>query len=109
MILVWICLVLALIGMLCIFAVVLFRKVIAVLQEFSDLVGRTAILDGVHRAEPGQRPTPAVLQSAAVAGSRWRSLRHDARERRSQRRSERLARGRELVRADAASIEWFQR
>ena len=109
MIIVWIGLVLALVVMLGIFAVVLFRKVIAVLQEFSDLVGRTAILDGVHRADPEERPAPAVLGSASAASARWRSRRHDSRQRRAHRRSARIARGHALVRADAASIEWFQR
>lgn len=106
---VWIGLVLALLAMLAVFAVVLFRKAFGVLQEFSDLVGRTAILDGVHRADPEPRPTPAVLGGAAVASARWREVRHRGRELRAARRDRRIARGRELVRADAASIQWFRR
>lgn len=109
MIVVWIVLVAALLAMLAAFAVVLFRKLIAVLQEFSDLVGRTAILDGVHRADAEIRPLPAVLDPRETHAARWRALRHEARQRREHRRRARVARGRRLVQADAASIEWFQR
>lgn len=108
MIALWIVLVLALLVMLAVFTVVLFRKVIGVLQEFSDLVGRTAILDGVHRSEPEQREL-AVLAGTAAATARWRAIRHDGRTRKGERRAARLERARRLVRADAASIEWFQR
>lgn len=109
MILVWIGLVVALLVMLGVFAVVLFRKAFGVLQAFSDLVARTAILDGVHRADAEERPLPAVLGRTGEATARWRSLRHEARQRKAQRRSARVTRGRELLRVDAASIEWFQR
>ena len=108
MIIVWIVLVVALLAMLAIFAVVLVRKVIAVLQEFSDLVARTAILDGVHRAEAEPR-TLAVLEGAGPSAARWRERRHAGRMRRDDRRTARLARARLLVGADAAAIEWFRR
>lgn len=109
MIIVWGLLVGALIAMLAVFAVVLFRKLVAVLQAFSDLVGRTAILDGVHRADPEPRATPAVLGGVSEARTAWRELRHRGRQRRDARRTARLARARELISADATSIEWFQR
>lgn len=108
MTLVWVGLVLALIVMLAVFAVVLARKAFGVLQAFSDLVGRTAILDGVHRAEAEPR-TIAALGGAAVASSRWRAARHRAREARAQRRRGRVARGTALVTADASLIRRFQR
>jgi hypothetical protein len=107
-IIVWIVLAAAMLLMLAIFAVILFRKVIAVLQEFSDLVARTAILDGVHRAETEPRQL-AVLDGAGSSAARWRELRHDGRLRRDDRRAARLARARRLVDADAAAIEWFRR
>ena len=109
MIAVWVVVVLAMFAMLAIFALVLFRKLIGVLQEFSDLVGRTAILDGVHRADAESRPLPAVLRRAGAASSQWRAARHRSRERRAARRATRIARARALVNADATSIEWFQR
>jgi hypothetical protein len=105
---VWIVLVIALLLMLAAFAVWLFRKLIAVLQEFSDLVGRTAILDGVHRSEPEPREF-AVLGGTAAATARWRSLRHDGRRRKGERRSARLKRARGLLEVDATSIKWFRR
>ena len=109
MTLVWIALVVALLAMFAIFAIVLFRKVIAVLQEFSDLVGRTAILDGVHRAEPEERPLPAAIGGVDAAASRWRHRRHRSRERAAERRRLRIARAHRLIDANADSIEWFRR
>ena len=106
MIALWIALVIALLAMLAVFAVVLFRKVIGVLQEFSDLVGRTAILDGVHRADAEERPLPAVLGGVDAARATWRELRHRGRERAAARRVVRVERGRALVRADAGTIDW---
>jgi hypothetical protein len=106
--LVWIGLVVALLVMLAVFAVVLARKAFGVLQAFSDLVGRTAILDGVHRADAEPREL-AALGGVAVASSRWRAARHRSREARAERRRRRIARGTELVTADASLIHRFQR
>ena len=103
MTLVWIALVVALVVMLGTFAVVLFRKFIRVLGAFSDLVGRTAVLDGVHRAEPEVRQAPAVLGGLAAASGHWRDVGHRRRERRATRRAARLSRARLLVGADAIS------
>lgn len=104
MTLVWVLLVIALVVMLAAFAVVLFRKFFGVLAAFSDLVGQTAVLDGVHRAEPEQRALPAVLGGTAAAGRTWSAVGHRRRERRAIRRSARLARGRRLVNADAVRV-----
>lgn len=109
MTLVWILLVVALVVMLAVFAAVLFRKFIAVLGAFSDLVGQTAVLDGVHRSEPEERPLPAVLTGAAAGNQRWRAVSQRRRERRSARRAQRLERGKLLVRSDATGIERFRR
>ena len=109
MIAVWGILVLAMLAMLAIFAVVLFRKLIGLLHELSELVARTAILDGVHRAEPEPRPLPAVLAGPASASPRWHARRYRSRERRSARRTARIARGTALVNAEATAIHWFQR
>ena len=100
---VWVGLVLALVVMLVLFAIALFRKLLAVVQAFSDLVGTTARLDGVHRAEPEARPEPAVLAGRAAASSRWSVVSQRRRDRRDQRHEARLARGRALVRADVAA------
>ena len=106
---VWIALVVALVVMLGIFAVVLFRKFVGVLGAFSDLVGQTAVLDGVHRADPEDRQLPAVLGGVAAASSQWRTVGHRRRERRVARRTARLSRARRLVSADATSITRFSR
>ena len=105
----WILLVVALVAMLAIFAVVLFRKFLRVLGAFSDLVGQTAVLDGVHRAEEEQRPMPAVLAGGAAASTGWRAATRRRSQRRSVRRGARLARAKLLVRTDAASIQRFSR
>ena len=100
---VWIALVVALVVMLGIFAVVLFRKFIRLLGAFSDLVGQTAVLDGVHRAEPEERAVPAVLGGLAAASGHWGDVGHRRRERRATRRAARLSRARLLVSADVTS------
>ena len=107
--LVWILLVLALVVMLCTFAIVLFRKVIGVVSAFSDLIGQTAILDGVHRSEPEQRPLPAAVGGLAAASSVWRTATTRRRERRALRRATRMARAKLLMSTDPASIERFRR
>lgn len=109
MIAMWVVMVLAAIVVFAIFGIVLFRKVLALMLDVSDLFGRTAILDGVHRAEPFERPIPAVLAGVAEPAARWRALRTRARERRATRRAAAIDRGRALVRADATSISWFHR
>ena len=107
--LVWIVLVAALVATVAIFAVVLFRKFLGVLSAFSDLVGQTAVLDGVHRAEVEERPTPAVLGPVGAASTGWSEATHRRRRRRLERRTTRLRRAKLLVRPDAASIERFRR
>ncbi len=103
----WVGLVLALVVMLAAFALVLLRKVVAVLTAFGDLVGRTAVLDGVHRAESEERPTPAALLGREEIRSAWRHRRWLAGERRVIRRRARVARGQALLRADVRSHPGF--
>jgi len=107
--LLWILLVAILVAMFATFASVLFRKFLGVLSAFSDLVGQTAVLDGVQRAEAEERPMPAVLGSIGAASVVRRQAMRSRRERRSARRETRIQRAKLLVRTDAASIQRFSR
>lgn len=109
MTLVWILLIITTVVTLAVLGVALFRRFIGVLGAFSDLVGQTAVLDGVHRAEPEERPVPAVLSGRAAASERWRDVSYRRRERRALRRTRWLARGKLLVRADASMTTRFRR
>ena len=97
MVLVWIGLVGALLATLAICAVMLVRKFLALLQAFADFVSLPAILDGVHRADPEERPTPAVLRPRSELAAARDARRQRSRERRDTRRAARIARGRALV------------
>ena len=97
MTLVWIGLVIVLLVMLTICTVSLVRKFVALLQAFADFVSLPAILDGVHRADPEERPTPAVLRPRGEVAAERDARRQRSRERRDIRRVGRIARGRALV------------
>jgi hypothetical protein len=97
MVWVWVGLVVALLVTLTLCVVMLARKSVALLQAFADFIGLAAILDGVHRADPEQRPTPAVLRPRAEVAAEH-AVRVQRRHDRSEiRRAARLARGRALV------------
>ena len=104
---VWAALIIALVLMLGTFGVMLARKTIGVLTAFGDLVGRTAVLDGVHRAEAEEPPTPAVLLERDAIRSGWRHRRWLSREGRVLRRRARIARANALLRADVRSRPGF--
>ena len=97
MVLVWIGLIAALIATLAVCAVMLVRKFVALLQSFADFVSLPAILDGVHRADPEERPAPAVLRPRGEVGAEHAARVQRRHERRAVRREARLARGRALV------------
>jgi len=97
MVWVWIALVVALLVTLTLCAVMLVRKFVALLQTFADFVSLPAILDGVHRADPEERPTPAVLRPRGDVGAEHAARVQRRHERRTVRREARLARGRALV------------
>jgi len=99
MVLVWVGLVVALLAMLVLCITMLARKFFALLQAFADFVSLPAILDGVHRADPEPRPTPAVLRPRSEVAAERDARRQRGRERREARRTLRLARGRALISA----------
>jgi hypothetical protein len=105
MTIVWIVLVAALLVTLALCTVMLVRKFIALLQAFADFVSLPAILDGVHRADAEERPTPAVLLPLALASARHSSRRPRTADRRADRRAGRLTRARALIRADVNALK----
>lgn len=107
MLLLWIGLVVALVVTLGLCTVSLVRKFLALLQSLADFVSLPAILDGVHRADPEPRPTPAVLRPRGEVAAEREARRQRALERRSVRRVERVARGRALVALDVTARTWF--
>jgi len=97
MVWIWIALVVALLVTLALCGVMLVRKFVALLQAFADFVSLPAILDGVHRADPEERPTPAVLRPRSEVAAEHAARVQRRHERRETRRAARLARGRALV------------
>jgi len=97
MIWVWIALVVALLVTLALCGVMLVRKFVALLQAFADFISLPAILDGVHRADPEVRPTPAVLRPRGEVAAEHAARVQRRHERRETRRATRIARGRALV------------
>ena len=100
----WVALVVALLATLTLCGVMLARKFVALVQAFADFIGLPAILDGVHRADPEARRTPAVLRPRGEVGAEHAARRQRRRERRDARRSERITRGRLLLSADLAPV-----
>ena len=107
MIVVWILLVIALLATLALCGMILARKFVALLQSFADFISLPAILDGVHRADPEPRPTPAVLRARGAVAAEHAARRQRTAERRDARRVRRLARGREIVAVDVTARSWF--
>ena len=101
---IWGGLVLALLAMLALFAVGLFRKGIRVLDDLGELAGRLELLEVDE--------TPLTRQPLAVlADPRDIRAREDARRgyrarRRSDRHARRMARARAIVTVNAASARW---
>ena len=107
MALIWIGLVLALLVTLVLCAAMLARRFFALLQVLADFVSLPALLDGVHRADPEPRPTPAVLRPRAEVSAEREARRRRSAERRHSRREARLARGRALLAVDVTARRWF--
>ena len=104
---IWGGLVLALAGMLALFARWLFRKGMVVLDDLDDLYGVTEKL-GEADDTPPQRARPAVLDDlrAVRAARAARVSRRD--HRRSERYDRRMARAKRITAVDASTIQWPQ-
>jgi hypothetical protein len=95
---VWSLLVLALLAVLVVSAVSLFRKGIGVLTEFTELASTTIVFDGVQRETPRPRLFAVLMkQSVAREAADARALRRATIK--SNRRDARILRGKALVSA----------
>ena len=105
---IWTCLVIALIVVLVVAAWRLFRKAVAVFDELGTLAAQTEFLDAAGSKFDEQQTEIAILQKLSDVQARRRRLREAAAARRDARRRSRLARGRALTRFDANSRQWFR-
>jgi hypothetical protein len=105
--LIWGVLVLAMLGMLALSGVRLFRKVVRVFESLADLVGKAEVLEAAEDGH-GEAPPIALLQKRSAVLAR-RDLELERRdERRAARHSRRIARARTLIGTNVASRRWFQ-
>lgn len=105
---IWTCLVLALVAVLAISAVRLVQKGVAVLDELDQLAQKTEILE---QAADSAEETSAEL--AILAGTeqtrRARALvREAALDRKAARHDGRISRARRIIRFDASTRTWFK-
>ena len=105
--LIWTSLSLALIGMLALFAMLLFRKAMAIATELEHLASLTAILDQADRILDDQRADIAVLARYADVRRRREQVRFEALTRRSVRHDIRIAKAHALTAVDADKRSWF--
>lgn len=96
-ILIWLGLTLALLGMLALFAVSLFRKGTALLRQLEDLTAKMARLTEYAEAEPVRRAPPAILVPYEQVHRRRDERRELRQERILDRRAARVQRGKLLV------------
>ena len=105
---IWTCLVLALIVVLVVSAWRLFRKAISVFDELGTLAEKTELLDAAMTEFDEQQTELAILQKLPDVRARRGRARDAATTRREGHRSRRLERGSALIRFDANSRQWFQ-
>ena len=104
-VLIWAGLVLALLAVVALFAWRLFRRFLAVLDDFFVLTEKTAILDGVDQSgEP--RPLNAVLDDPEAVRSRTRARMQRRADRRYSRRQARIQRAKMITTARIDLKEW---
>ncbi|MHB1172786.1 MAG: hypothetical protein ACYCZY_09900 [Lacisediminihabitans sp.] len=105
---IWAGLVLLMVAMLVVFAVRIFRKIVAVFDEFESLSARTEILDRAGEILDDQRQELAILAKYADVRRRRARAREEATARRQSRHQTRLARARALIAVDATQRSWFR-
>jgi hypothetical protein len=105
---IWTCLVLALLAMLVVSAWRLFRKAVSVFDALGALAEKSELLDAAVTEFDEQQAELAILQKLSDVQARRRLVREAATARREARHGSRLARGRALTRFDANSRRWFQ-
>lgn len=107
-IVIWTCLVLALIAVLVVSGWRLFRKAVAVFDELGALGGKMELLDAAITEFDEKQAEFALLQRYSDVQAQRRRVRDESLARREARRAARLDRGRALTHFDANSRRWFQ-
>lgn len=105
--LIWVVLSLALLGMLALFAVLLFRKARAVAAEMERLASLAAILEQANGILGDQHADIAVLADRAELRRRRERVRFEASLRKQARRHASIQRAKELLGVDASRRDWF--
>jgi hypothetical protein len=105
--LIWGVLVLAMLGMLALFAVRLFRKVVRVFESLGDLASKAEVLDSAEDGRGAKAPPIALLQKRSDVVARRDVERELLEDRRAARHSRRMFRARKLIDVDASSRKWF--
>jgi len=105
--LIWALLSLALLGLLALFAVLLFRKARAIAAELERLASLATILDQADGILSDQHAEIAVLADRAEVRRRRERVRFEASLRKQERRRASIQRAKELLKVDASGREWF--
>jgi hypothetical protein len=104
-VLIWVVLVLALVAMLVLSALWLWRKLVRLTDDLGTLADQAAVFEGMD-GEPPARSTPAVLRDIDEV-RRQRAVRVARKyERKRVRRVLRLERAKRLTRVDANAVRW---
>lgn len=102
--LLWVGLVVALLVILALLAYVLFRKAIALMNELSAVVDKTAVLD-VETAELS-RPQIAVLAEMREIRAQHEYRQSRRADLKRERHERRIARAKRITKRDASTAEW---
>lgn len=105
--LIWAVLSLALIGMLALFAALLFRKLRSIAMELERLALLATILERADGILGDQHADIAVLADHAEVRRRRERVRFEASLRKQARRRASIQRAKELLAVDASGREWF--
>ena len=105
---IWTCLVVALIAVMVVATWRLFRKAVSIFDELGSLVAQAELLDAAVTEFDEKQAEIAILQKLSDVQAKRRHVREAAAARRDIRHNSRLARGRALTRFDANSRRWFQ-
>jgi hypothetical protein len=105
--LIWSGLVIALLAMLTLFAVSLFRKGVALAEELATTAATLELLDRASDVAAEQHTELAILQTRSEVRARREQVRARSAERKARNHDARLDRARRITRVDASARKWF--
>lgn len=104
---IWAFLAIGFLAMLALFAVALFRKILAVMAALEKLAMLTEVLGTAGTILKDQRADIAVLLGLAEVRRRRERVRNASAARRAARRDTRITRAKSLIAVDASKRSWF--